>query len=150
MPSWIPAVMLIVSCGVSVPAGYAVTDNGMCVPKSDLAEFNRAEGLAIRIAGELGLDVKEYTKSMSGWKIEWREDVDAKGYFYSDWHGYDVAGYADINTKTMVLGRVNLCKSAYFHELFHIYDKGATYNHEGWDKNGWNDADTYFTQECVQ
>jgi hypothetical protein len=146
--------MFMVTCGANVPHGYSETDYGLVVESGDFAEFNRLEKLAVEVAIEYKLSERQLKDAMD-WIMIVYHPADDDGSWYSDWHKEVIFGYAECEYHKITMGKPTpenggICKSAFFHELLHFYEKCVLGGHVEWKDRGWYDADKEFTKRCLE
>lgn len=103
------------------------TGLGVLVPEQ-AAAFDNVEAIAVSLRPDLPWE------NVRGTTVEIVE-ADEMGRFTDRWNRR-VYGHAECRKKLITIGRTDICRSVYIHELLHIMDNCVTGEHQGWDEDG--------------
>jgi hypothetical protein len=113
----------------------------MKVPTAHVEFFKKAESIYEEVHG--------FPLVAKDWVLIIKTDVDKRGAWYSDAHGFWISGYTECYGKKIVIGnKQNLCDSAYFHELFHLFEGCPDGDHVLWAEKGFYSKIVMMEKEC--
>jgi hypothetical protein len=114
---------------------------GLSVPVSQCTEFIITEK---EVIDHYKKSVKDFDENKmrsrsSNFRLRWEYGTDEDGVFDDPDLG-KVYGFTNCSESIIVLGKKNLRRSAFAHELLHVYENCADIDHENWNKNSFNSA----------